>query len=138
MDFDEFRKKKIQQKKAKAEEAKRDDSPAANGEQLDWVDGMGPAGPRNPKIKGFMLGRYQRKRIDPRTLQRPEGYERTGAGDGEIEKKTRAEVELERKMKALERAQAELEAVQQKQELAEIEARRKAEGIGKVKGRQRY
>ena len=75
MDFEEFRKNRDAIKKEKAEREaeveRRENAPAANGQVLDWVDGMGPAGPRNPKVKGFMLGRFTKKRHDPRTLQRP-------------------------------------------------------------------
>tara|TARA_B100000965_G_scaffold363750_1_gene346763 strand:+ start:393 stop:806 length:414 start_codon:yes stop_codon:yes gene_type:complete len=137
VDFEEFRKKKMQQKKQAADQKKREDELAANGEKLDFIDGFGPQGPKNPKIKGFVLGRYQRKRVDPRTLQRPENYERTHAAPPEAPK-TAAEIELERKKAALEKAQKDLEAAEEKRKLAEIEARRKKEGIGKVKGRVRY
>lgn len=137
MDFEEFRKKKMQQKKQAAEQKKREAQPAANGKKLDFIDGFGPQGPTNPKIKGFVLGRYQRKRVDPRTLQRPDNYEATHAASP-AQAKSKAEVELERKKAALEKAQQELEAAEEKRKLAEIEERRKKDGIGKVKGRVRY
>jgi len=52
-------------------------------QKLGWVDGLGPKGPTNPKIKGFVLGRYARKKIDPQTLERPAGFESTSMTDPE-------------------------------------------------------
>ena len=43
---------------------------------INWVDGLGPSGPTNPKVKGFVLGRYSKKRINPKELQRPKGMQR--------------------------------------------------------------
>jgi len=76
-DFEAFRQRKLAKKKA---EARKD--PEADA-RLGWVDGMGPKGPTNPKIKGFILGRYTRKKIDPNTLERPAGYEKTQLADHE-------------------------------------------------------
>ncbi len=75
MDFDAFRKKKQAEeerlKKAKAANSR----PMANGSKRNWSEGLGPTGPSNPKIKGFVLGRYSKKRIDPRTLEKPKGFQ---------------------------------------------------------------
>lgn len=136
MDFEEFRKKKKAQQDADKQAEEKASQPTASGKPADWIDGFGPAGPSNPKVKGFLLGRYRKKKVDPSTLAKPEGYEATYRK--EAEEKTQAEVELERKMAQLERMQAELEAAQAKQREAEIEARRKAEGFGSIKGRQRF
>ena len=138
MDFEEFRKNRdaIKQKKAdkEAERERRANAPAANGKNLDWIDGMGPAGPRNPKVKGFVLGRFTKKRIDPNTLQRPANFEPTSAPH-EVDP---LEAEMERRRLALEKAEAELEALEQKKREAEIEQRRREQGIGRVRGLRRY
>jgi hypothetical protein len=134
-DFEAFRKRKKEQEEEKKREAERASQPAASGKPMDWVDGFGPAGPTNPKVKGFMLGRYRKKKIDPSELEKPEGYESHSRAP---DVQSKAEIEIERRKRALEKAQAELEAAQAKAELAEIEARRKEEGIGRIKGRQRY
>ena len=134
-DFEAFRKRKKEQEEEKKRAAERAQKPAASGKPMDWVDGFGPTGPKNPKIKGFTLGRYRKKKVDPSTLEKPEGYE---SHSRPPDTQSKAEIEIERRKRALERAQAELEAAQAKAELAEIEARRKDEGFGKVKGRQRY
>jgi len=132
-DFEAFRKKREAQKDALEEAEEANARAAANGQKLDWIDGMGPAGPRNPKVKGFVLGRFQRKRIDPKNLKRPDGYEARAqtvqpAVDDEVAKR-RAQ---------LERAEAELRAAEEKRRLAAIEKRRKAEGFSKIKGMQRF
>lgn len=137
-DFEAFRKRKKEQeeeKKKAAERAEKADQPAASGKPMDWVDGFGPTGPKNPKIKGFTLGRYRKKKVDPSTLERPDNYE-SMARPAEV--KSKAEIEMERRKRALEKAQAELAAAEARAELAEIEARRKEEGFGRLKGRQRY
>ncbi|MGE0712166.1 MAG: hypothetical protein AB7N76_29765 [Planctomycetota bacterium] len=139
MDFNEFRKKKMEEKKQKEEEEQRATQPTASGQAPDWIDGMGPAGPRNPKVKGFVLGRYQRKRVDPSTLQRPEGYERTNmSAEEDAPAATKAELEIEKRKAAIEKAQADLEKAQEAARLAEIEERKKREGISQIKGRQRF
>ncbi len=134
-DFEAFRKRKKEQEEEKKRAAERAQKPAASGKPMDWVDGFGPTGPKNPKIKGFTLGRYRKKKVDPSTLEKPEGYE---SHSRPPDTQSKAEIEIERRKRALERAQAELEAAQAKAELAEIEARRQEEGFGKIKGRQRY
>ena len=78
-DFEAFRQRKMAAKKAKERQAADPEAEA----RLGWVDGMGPKGPTNPKVKGFILGRYKRKKIDPSTLQRPKGYEKTQLADHE-------------------------------------------------------
>lgn len=141
MDFDEFRKKKLEKKQ---EEKAADESGrlAASGKELGWIDGLGPAGgPRNPKVKGFVLGRFQRKRIDPSTLERPKGYESTALGAGgedDPAKKTPAEIELERRKAALAKAEADLAAVEEQRKQQEIEARRQKEGFERIKGFKKY
>jgi hypothetical protein len=72
-DFEAFRKKKMERKKAEAQADKIDEQ----NKMLGWIDGIGPAGPTNPKVKGFMLGRYWTKKVDPKTLKKPAGYEGT-------------------------------------------------------------
>ncbi|MDC3379328.1 hypothetical protein OAX78_03500 [Planctomycetota bacterium] len=74
-DFDAFRKKKQAEREARKQGSKDEAKAAAAAKKMGWVEGLGPAGPTNPKIKGFVLGRFRKKRLDPRTLQRPEGYE---------------------------------------------------------------
>lgn len=135
MDFEEFRRKRKEQAEAQAQAERQAQQPAANGEKLEWVDGMGPVGPRNPKVKGFILGRFRRKRIDPSQLQRPKGYESTALGSPEREG---ADQEIERRRAALERAEAELRASEEKRKLEEIERRRAAEGIQRPKGIRRF
>ncbi len=135
MDFEEFRRKRKEQAEAQAQAERLAQQPAANGEKLEWVEGMGPAGPRNPKVKGFILGRFRRKRVDPSQLQRPKGYERTALGSPEHDT---ADQEIEKRRAALERAEAELRAAEEKRKLEEIEKRRAAEGLKRPKGIQRY
>lgn len=137
MDFEEFRKQK-QAKADAAKKAKEGPAPLANGKPAEWVDGFGPSGPTNPKVKGFMLGRYRKKRVDPSTLQRPENYEATRHKSEAAQRNTKAELDLERKKAQLAKMQAELEEAQEKQREAEVAARRAAEGFGSIKGRQRY
>lgn len=72
-DFEAFRKQQLERKQAKDEAKEIDEQNKALG----WIDGIGPAGPTNPKVKGFMLGRYWTKKVDPNTLQKPGGYEST-------------------------------------------------------------
>lgn len=133
-DFEAFRKKRKAQKEAleKAEEANA--RAAANGKKLDWVEGMGPSGPTNPKVKGFILGRFQRKRIDPKELERPEGYEATRAKSVT----PHIDDEVAKRRAQLERAEAELRAAEEKRLLAEIAKRRKEEGFKKIKGMKRF
>lgn len=76
-DFEAFRQRKLAAKQAEAHK-----DPEAEA-KLGWVDGLGPKGPTNPKIKGFILGRYQRKKVDPSTLERPKGYESTALDQGD-------------------------------------------------------
>ncbi|MCA8924457.1 MAG: hypothetical protein KDD82_21785 [Planctomycetes bacterium] len=76
-DFEAFRQRKLAAKKS------ADSSDPEAEEKLGWVDGLGPAGVSNPKVKGFVLGRYARKKIDPATLERPAGYESTSLADSE-------------------------------------------------------
>jgi hypothetical protein len=74
-DFEAFRKKKQaekdQAKEAEAQEKKFDEA----AKKMGWVDGFGFQGPTNPKVKGFVLGRARRKKVDPNTLERPKGME---------------------------------------------------------------
>ncbi|MBL4846288.1 MAG: hypothetical protein JKY65_12235 [Planctomycetes bacterium] len=139
-DFEAFR----QAKQKKAEDAKkaaaRAKRPGAGGKPPNWVDGCGPAGATNPKVKGFILGRYRKKKIDPATLQRPDGYESTArtAPSASQRNADKAELELERRMAALKKAQADLEAAEIKRSEADVAARRREGGFGAVKGRQRY
>lgn len=76
-DFEAFRQKKLQQKaqaeEARSEEARTDEA----AKKMGWIDGLGPAGPKNPKVKGFVLGRFWPKKVDPSTLQKPKGFEAT-------------------------------------------------------------
>ena len=137
MDFEEFRK----QKQAKADAKEKGPKPPevlANGKPSDWIDGFGPSGPTNPKVKGFMLGRYRKKKVDPSTLERPDNYERTRHNSEANQRNTQAELELERKRAQLAKMQADLEAALEQQREAEVAARRAAEGFGSIKGRQRY
>ncbi len=78
-DFEAFRKKKIQDKKREAEGEK---NAKAQDEALGWVEGLGPSGPANPKVKGFILGRYRRRRVDPKALQKPKGFQTHKRSDG--------------------------------------------------------
>jgi hypothetical protein len=76
MNFDEFRKKKKEEKerlkKAKEEQSRG----TVSGEKIDWVEGIGPTGgTQNPKVKGFVQGRYKKQRVDPRELHKPSGFQ---------------------------------------------------------------
>ena len=74
-DFEAFRKK--QQEKKQAEQQAQDDAAKIDeaAQKMGWIDGLGPSGPKNPKVKGFVLGRYWPKKVDPSTLEKPKGYE---------------------------------------------------------------
>ena len=138
-DFEAFRKAKQAKAEAKKKAANQGPTPTASGKPADWIDGFGPSGPTNPKVKGFMLGRYSKKKVDPATLQRPEGYEKTArATPAGQQQQSQAERELERRLAALKKAQADLEAAEIARAEAEVAARRKKEGFGSVKGRQRF
>lgn len=135
MDFEEFRKKKQAEKEAAKKAKELYSGPAASGKALDWVDGFGPAGPKNPKVQGFTLGRYGKVKVDPDELEKPKGFEtvyrKPESGP------SKAEQEMERKRLALEKAEAELKAAEEQRELKEIEARKRAQGIKPLK-KQRY
>lgn len=76
-DFEAFRQKQLQ-KKAQAEEARAEEARVEEAaKKMGWIDGLGPVGPKNPKVKGFVLGRFWPKKIDPSTLEKPKGYEST-------------------------------------------------------------
>lgn len=76
MDFEAFRKKKKEAEDAQKAAAAANNRPMADGSENTWKDGLGPAGGvSNPKVKGFVLGRYSKKRVDPRELHKPQGFE---------------------------------------------------------------
>lgn len=74
-DFEAFKKKKQAEKeaaqKASQEEAAFDEA----AKKMGWIDGIGYTGATNPKVKGFIVGRARRKKIDPNALERPKGIE---------------------------------------------------------------
>lgn len=76
-DFEKFRQQKEAKKEAarQAEEEQKKLDEAA--QKMGWVDGFGFVGPNNPKVKGFILGRARKKRVDPRALEKPKNFERT-------------------------------------------------------------
>ena len=75
-DFEAFRKKKQEAKEA-AQAADQDQAKMdAAAQKMGWVDGFGFTGPKNPKVKGFVLGRHwPTKKVDPATLEKPKGFE---------------------------------------------------------------
>lgn len=81
-DFEAFRKK--QQAKKEAEKAAAEDAAKQEeaAKKMGWIDGLGPAGVNNPKVKGFVLGRFRKKKIDPTTLEKPKGFESHRLGEG--------------------------------------------------------
>ncbi len=79
MDFDAFRKEKEEKNRLLKEAAAANARPMANGSKSSWIEGLGPASAPNPKVKGFILGRYKKQRVDPATLEKPEGYETMSA-----------------------------------------------------------
>ena len=79
--------------------------------------------------------RYGKVKLDPSKLQKPEGYEATYKKEDPGPSK--AELEMEKRKKALEKAEADLKAMEEQRELQEIEARRRAQGIKPIK-KQRY
>ena len=86
--FEQFRRQKQQARERRDEMVEQAADNAEALEDLGWVDGLGPAGaPADPKLpKGFVRGRYERKAVDPSSLQRPAGYEATHlARPGEVE-----------------------------------------------------
>lgn len=139
MDFEEFRKKKKAAQEQQAQQEAQQNAPTAAGGKLDWIDGMGPAGYKNPKVKGFVLGRFKKAKVDPKDLQRPAGYEATArTGPAEVAQRSPAELELEKRRAALAKAEADLAAAEQKRLEAEIDARKKKEGIDKPRGMTKY
>jgi hypothetical protein len=75
MDFDAFKKQKQAKNDALKEASVANARPMANGSESTWIEGLGPASAPNPKVKGFILGRYKKQRHDPKALERPDGYE---------------------------------------------------------------
>lgn len=74
-DFEAFKKKKQAEKDAKAKASKDEATFDEAAKKMGWVDGLGYVGANNPKVKGFILGRARRKKVDPNALQRPKGME---------------------------------------------------------------
>lgn len=72
-DFEAFREKR---RKEKEKEQEAEKAQAAQDE-LGWEEGLGPQGPTNPKVKGFVLGRYWYKKTDPSQLEKPKGFQKT-------------------------------------------------------------
>ncbi len=84
-DFEAFRKKQKEKKASEKEAADGEKAFDAAKEQLGWVDGIGPAGHNNPKVKGFVLGRYKKKKVDVNELEKPKGFEKHRADKPEGE-----------------------------------------------------
>ena len=135
MDFEEFRKKKKAQKEAEKKTEETYSGPTSSGKPMDWVDGFGPSGPTNPKVPGFTLGRYNKVKVDPDEIKKPKGYEAVYRKPAPGPSK--AELEMERRKAALEKAEADLKEMEEQRELKEIEARKRAQGISSIK-KQRY
>jgi hypothetical protein len=74
VDFEEFKRKKKEEKERQARIAAESARGTASGKELNWVEGLGPAQIANPKVKGFVLGRYQKQKVDPRNLEKPDGF----------------------------------------------------------------
>jgi hypothetical protein len=77
-DFEAFKKKKADKEKADkdavlkaAQDAKNDEA----AKKMGWVDGFGFTGAVNPKVKGFVLGRSRKKKIDVKELKKPGNFE---------------------------------------------------------------
>ncbi|MDF1665302.1 MAG: hypothetical protein P1V97_26305 [Planctomycetota bacterium] len=78
--FEAFRRKKEQAKLDQQQQTHQAARAQEGLQNIGWVEGIGPAStePQDPnKPRGFSRGRYKRKAIDPSTLQRPAGFERT-------------------------------------------------------------
>lgn len=74
-DFEAFKKRKQAEKEAAQRASKEEAAFDEAAKKMGWVDGLGFVGAHNPKVKGFVVGRARRKRIDPSTLERPKGLE---------------------------------------------------------------
>jgi hypothetical protein len=74
-DFEAFKKKKQAAEKAEQEATKQEAEFDEAAKKMGWVDGLGFVGHQNPKVKGFILGRAKKKKVDPKGLERPKGME---------------------------------------------------------------
>ena len=74
-DFEAFKKKKQAEQKAENQAAKDEKAFDEAAKKMGWVDGLGFAGATNPKVKGFVLGRARKKKVDPAALEKPKNME---------------------------------------------------------------
>ncbi len=74
-DFEAFKKKKQAEKEAKDKASKDEAAFDEAAKKMGWIDGIGYVGATNPKVKGFIVGRARRKKVDPNSLERPKGIE---------------------------------------------------------------
>jgi hypothetical protein len=88
-DFEAFKKKKAAEKASEAQASKDEAAFDDAAKKMGWVDGLGFVGANNPKVKGFILGRAKKKKVDPSTLEKPKGMEshRAPATDKKPEEK---------------------------------------------------
>lgn len=92
-DFEAFKKKKADAKAAElkaVEDAKLQAAQDEANKKMGWIDGIGYMGATNPKVKGFIVGKARRKKVDPNELpEKPKGFEshRADAEEEEGEKK---------------------------------------------------
>lgn len=74
-DFEAFKKKKAAEKDAEQQAAKDEKAFDEAAKKMGWVDGIGYVGATNPKVKGFIVGRAKKKKVDPNALEKPKGME---------------------------------------------------------------
>lgn len=98
-DFEAFKKKKAAEKASEAQASKDEAAFDDAAKKMGWVDGLGFVGATNPKVKGFVLGRARRKKVDPATLEKPKGMESHRAAPVKAEEKKAAPVKPPEKPK---------------------------------------
>lgn len=93
-DFEAFKKMKADAKAAElkaVEDAKLQAAQDEANKKMGWVDGIGYMGATNPKVKGFIVGKARKKKVDPNDLpDKPKGYESHRAEEPEDGKKPAA------------------------------------------------
>ena len=74
-DFEAFKKKKQAEQAAQNQAAKDEKAFDEAAKKMGWIDGLGFVGAQNPKVKGFIVGRARKKKVDPNALEKPKGME---------------------------------------------------------------
>ncbi|MCO5166842.1 MAG: hypothetical protein M9894_10810 [Planctomycetes bacterium] len=102
-DFEAFRKRKQAEKAAQQETQKSEAAFDEAAKKMGWVDGIGFVGANNPKVKGFLVGRARRKRVDPNSLVRPKKIESHRVRGKKVDPSTIKRAETEERRRAREK-----------------------------------